>query len=165
MSSSMNWLVILYVLGALLLIAAVVVIIVVVVVKSSGRNAAQSAPPTGELPYELRERKNIALCIVLSFITFGIYQLFWIYSLCKKIRLLAGADTNIAGEYLLLIFIPFYNIYWGYTRGKQMHESMLRRGIAAGDSSIAYLVLNIFELNIVTYALIQNDLNKVADAA
>jgi hypothetical protein len=112
----------------------------------------------------LQEEKSIAACILLSFVTFGIYQICWIHSICKKIKVLNGEDPSCAGEVCLILFIPFYNIYWMFTRGKKLAEAANRRGIPLNDNSIIYLVLSLFGLNIVNYALLQNDLNAVARA-
>lgn len=46
--------------------------------------------------------------------------------------------------------------------GKKLAEAGQRYGVAISDNSILYLVLGIFGLGIVSYALIQNDLNKFA---
>lgn len=116
------------------------------------------------LPPELRERKSIPVCILLTIITLGIYGLIRAYSLCKKIRLTRGEAPEVVGEFLCLVFVPFYSIYWAYTRGKRLYEGIASRGMPASDNSIVYLILAIFELNIVTYALMQNDLNTVADS-
>ncbi len=51
----------------------------------------------------LLQEKNIALCIVLSLVTFGIFYIVWLYGICKKIKLMAGEEPN-AAESCCVIF-------------------------------------------------------------
>ena len=116
----------------------------------------------GPMPNEFREEKNIAVCIILAIVTCSIYMWFWMYSMVKKIRMLANDTSDMVGEYLLLMLVPYYNVYWVYTRGKKISEEAARRGIQIADNSVLYLILNLLGLSIVSYAMIQNDLNKLA---
>ena len=116
----------------------------------------------GPMPNEFREEKNIAVCIILAIVTCSIYMWFWMYSMVKKIRMLANDTSDMVGEYLLLMLVPYYNVYWVYTRGKKISKEAARRGIQIADNSVLYLILNLLGLSIVSYAMIQNDLNKLA---
>ncbi|MDR3313668.1 MAG: DUF4234 domain-containing protein, partial [Oscillospiraceae bacterium] len=112
----------------------------------------------------LLQEKSVGLCMLFSFITFGIYSIFWIHQLCKKLRLLAGESPVCGGEVALILFVPFYSLYWLHTRGKKLHEAANRCGVPLGDNSMMFLVLGILGLGIVAYALMQNDLNTAAKA-
>ena len=116
----------------------------------------------GPMPNEFREEKNIAVCIILALVTCSIYMWFWMYNMIKKIRMLANDTSDMVGEYLLLMLVPYYNVYWVYTRGKKISEEAARRGIQITDNSVLYLILNLLGLQIVSYAMMQNDLNKLA---
>ena len=116
----------------------------------------------GPMPNEFREEKNIAVCIILAIVTCSIYMWFWMYNMIKKIRMLSNDTSDMIGEYLLLMLVPYYNIYWVYTRGKKISEEAARRGIQITDNSVLYLILNLLGLSIVSYAMMQNDLNKLA---
>ena len=48
---------------------------------------------------------------------------------------------------------------------KKFAEGCAARGIAHSDNSIIYLILGLFGLGLVADCLLQNDLNKLADAA
>lgn len=106
--------------------------------------------------------KNIAVCVVLSLVTCGIYQLFWAYSLCKNIRRLNGEPENCAGEFLCLMFVPFYGLYWMYTRCQKITKGAAAKGVTIPYNGTACLVLQLFGLGVVAYALMQNSLNAVA---
>jgi hypothetical protein len=131
-------------------------------------NYAQSSSAevnvSADIPSLLLENKDIAISIILSLITFGIYSLFWAYSMIKKIRLVNKESTDVVGEFLCLIFVPFYAIYWLYTRGQKITKGAASFGVNVDDNSVIYLVLSLFGLSIVAYAMMQNDLNKIADA-
>jgi uncharacterized membrane protein len=114
------------------------------------------------IPPELLDVKSIGLCIFLSIITFGIYSLVWMYSMIKKIQIITGEPLKAGVTLLLCMFVPFYSLFWIFTRGKKLYESATDLGVRVSDNSTIYLVLCIFGLSIVTYALIQNDLNTVA---
>ena len=105
--------------------------------------------------------KSIAACILLSLITCGIYQLFWAYSLCKSIRRLNGEPETCVGEFLCLTFVPFYGLYWMYTRGEKIARGAAARGVTVQNIGTICLVLWLFGLGIVSYALVQNTLNSL----
>ena len=74
------------------------------------------------------QKRNIAVCILLSIITCGIY-----------------------------------GYYWAYLMGKAMMQAKAKNNMLVDDNSILYIILQIFGLGIVTYCLVQNDLNTLAD--
>lgn len=131
---------------------------------SAGAWPSQDQPrQLGGLPSCLAERRSVAVCILLSFVTFGIYLIYWKYTLCKKIRAWCGEPENCAGETACLVLVPFYSFYWMYTRGKKIYNAFCARGLYAQDNSVTYLLLDIFCLGIVSYGLLQNEFNKIAD--
>lgn len=109
----------------------------------------------------LKEEKNIGFCIIMSILTFGIYHIIWLNSMVKKIRVLNNESTDTIGELLALIFIPFYSIYWVYTRSQKLFFSSKKINIQLTDNSVINLILSLFGLSIVSYAIIQNDLNTI----
>ncbi len=138
--------------------------------KQTAGTPAVPAPQGGQprqlngMPSVLAERRSIALCIILSFVTFGFYLIYWKYTLCKKIRAWCGESEDCAGETACLVLVPFYSLYWMYTRGKKMFEASQARSFYMQDNSVVYLLLDIFGLGLISYGLIQNEFNKIADA-
>jgi hypothetical protein len=110
---------------------------------------------------ELLKVRSIGLSIFLSLITFGIYGMVWNYSICKKIRLLNHESTECTGEWLCLEFVPYYGLYWVYTRSKKISSGAAARGISMPDNGTICLVVSIFGLGIIAFALIQNSLNGI----
>lgn len=105
-------------------------------------------------------KRSIIVCILLSIITLGIYGIYWTYLLVKNTRLLQNDDRSCVGEMLCLLFVPFYYLYWWYTRGEVVKKSLNEYGYTSTGSGIAYLILGIFGLNIVSMAIMQDDCNS-----
>lgn len=112
----------------------------------------------------LKQQKSIAVCIILSLITFGIYYIIWLSGVCKKIKLLNSEEPKAVGEVLLCIFIPFYCLYWFFSRSKKLASGATLHNIPLDNRAVINLLLAIFGFSIVSMALIQSDLNKVAEA-
>lgn len=122
-----------------------------------------SARPGEQAPSCLLERRSIGVCILLSLVTFGIYYVYWRYTLCKKLRAWAGENESCGGETACLVLVPFYSLYWMFTRGKKFYAVSSARGVYVQDNAVVYLILDLFGLGIVSYALIQNDFNRIAE--
>ncbi len=52
--------------------------------------------------------------------------------------------------------------YWMYKQGEAIDQVKQSRGIASGNTGILYLILSIVGLGIVSYALMQNEINNLA---
>ena len=63
---------------------------------------------------------------------------------------------------LTLITCGIFGIYWAYKMGKALEMAKRNNGLTPTDNSVLYLILEIFGLGIVNYALMQNDLNQFA---
>ena len=124
--------------------------------------AAGGQTPNG-IPVELVRDENIVLNVVLSFITFGIYLFIWWYRICKRIRLMNEDNPACGGELACIIFVPFYSLYWFYTRGQRLVNGAKRHNIFIKENSVLYLILALFGLSIVSLILIQTELNTMAD--
>ncbi len=129
-----------------------------------GTGAAETAEKTTGEPTPVN-RRNIAACIILSFVTFGVYQIYWLYLLVKNTRILKKDTSDCTGEMLCLLFVPFYSLYWWYTRGKTVQDGFGAYGLSAAGSEIAYLVLGLFGLQIISMAIMQNDFNSLPDGS
>ena len=108
------------------------------------------------------EKRGIALAIVLSIITCGIYGIYWLYKLNDEVSTLAGVEGYTSGGKVIVFTIitcGIYGIYWNYKMGERV--DMIKG--EKGSTGILYLVLSLFGLSIVNYALMQDAVNnKVA---
>ena len=106
-------------------------------------------------------KKNISECVILSVVTLGIYGIYWQYLLVKNIYSIQRNTNSCAEELLCLIFVPFYSIYWWYTRGEDVKQKLTDQNYNPRSNSIAYLILAIFGLNIISMAIMQGDFNSL----
>ena len=116
------------------------------------------------------KNRSLLTVIVLTIVTCGIYGIYWFISVTNEIENdLAdksdGCCTNGISAFLLtLITCGIYGLYWWYKEAKRMAVLGEIRGVNISDNSVAYLVLSLFGLSIVSTALMQNDMNAIADA-
>ena len=111
------------------------------------------------------ERRNIAVCIVLTLVTCGIYGIYWIVCLTNDVNTVSGDVNGTSGGMVVLLTIVtcgIYGIYWAYKQGEKLDFTKNNRGIPSSNSGVLYLMLQIFGFGIIAYALMQNELNKLA---
>ncbi|MBR0144869.1 MAG: DUF4234 domain-containing protein [Clostridia bacterium] len=109
-------------------------------------------------------KRKIAPAIVFSFLTGGLWTLFWEYLLLKNTRAVKGDPSSPTGEYLCLILVPLYSWYWLYTRGETVAREFRKRGYPVTGNGKLYLLLGIFGLAIVALAIMQHDFNSLPSA-
>ena len=116
------------------------------------------------------KKRNLLTVIVLTIVTCGIYGIYWLITVTNEIEEdLAdrsdGCCTNGISAFLLtLVTCGIYGLYWWYKEAKRVAYLGEIRGAKISDNSVAYLVLSLFGLSIVSTALMQNDMNAIADA-
>ena len=112
-------------------------------------------------------KRSLPLAIVLSFVTLGVYAFYWIYALTEDAHAAAGERTTASGGMVILFSLltcGIYSLYWLYKMGETIVIAKQKRGMTADTNlPIIYLVLALFGLGIVSYALMQNALNDIID--
>lgn len=111
------------------------------------------------------KQRNIALCIIFSIITCGIYGLYWFITMTNDSNTLSPDNQTASGGLafiLVIITCGIYQFYWAYKMGEKLDNAKAQRGLATNSGSILYLLLTFFGLGIVAYCLIQNDINNLA---
>ena len=110
--------------------------------------------------------RDIAVAIILSIVTCGIYNIFWFIKMVDDVNRASNDQNAFSGGITwLLSFVTggIYGWYWYYQAAKKMKYAKQVRNMPAEDNTeILYLVLAIFGFGIVNMALIQSDLNKMA---
>ncbi len=111
--------------------------------------------------------RSVALAIVLSIITCGIYSIYWFIVLTDEVNEVTGQPGTSGGMAFLfnLITCSIYGIYWGYKMGEKLDNARHRNNVPSGSFPIIFLILNLFGFQIITMALIQNEVNRYAPAA
>ncbi len=111
-------------------------------------------------------QRNIAICIVLSIVTCGIYGIYWMIKVVDELNEASDNQNGTSGGMVFLLSLvtcSIYLWYWMYKAGELVNNAKAARGLPVeSDSSILYMLLTIFGFGIVSWALIQNELNKVA---
>lgn len=107
-------------------------------------------------------RRSVPLCIILSIVTCGIYMLYWFVCVTNESDAVTGEYGPGGGVSLLLTIVTcgIYGLYWGWKLGDKLDASRARHGAAPGSLAILFLVLNLFQLSIVTLAIAQSELNR-----
>ena len=110
------------------------------------------------------KERNIAVCILLSFITCGIYSIYWFICLTDEANAAANTPGTSGGTAFLLTLVTcgIYGIFWYYKQGEKIEEAKAQRGMVQGSSQVTYLLLGLFGLGIISYALMQDSLNRMA---
>ncbi len=108
--------------------------------------------------------RNIAVCIILTFVTCGIYGFYWLYQLNEEINALADEPDATNGALVIIFSLITFNIYmwfWLYKMGERVDRIKEKSGQPSGsNTSVIYLILAICGLNIVDFALMQDTINN-----
>lgn len=105
--------------------------------------------------------RNIVVALLLTFVTCGIYSIYWMIKLNDEINLLAEEPDATSGGMVFLfslITCGIYGLYWMYKMGERVDKINNKEGY----TGILYLVLSLFGLGIVSYCLMQDTINKAA---
>ena len=111
-------------------------------------------------------KRDIATSVILSFVTCGIYGLFWFVNIVDDTNKVSERPTDPSGGLVVLYTLltcGIYGIYWNYKNGQKLYEAGKKYNKDIQDNSVLYLVLSLFGLQIVSYCFMQNDLNKFAE--
>lgn len=111
------------------------------------------------------EKRNIAVAIILSIVTCGIYGIIWFIKLTDEINLVSNHPGDTSGGVAFLLTLVTCGIYgwiWYYKMGEKLDEASVGRGLPSQSRGILYLLLGFFGLGIVSYALMQDSLNNLA---
>ncbi len=106
------------------------------------------------------EKRSVGTCIILSIVTCGIYAIIWAIKMLKEA--VQVKDPNDQGTVEIILGIVFSPVGF-FMAEKKLAEGCAARGIQHEDRSVLYLVLGLFGLGIVDFAMMQSDLNGIAD--
>lgn len=106
------------------------------------------------------EQRDLVKCIILSVVTCGIYGILWMLWLADDTNTLAGDPDATPGSKVVifsLVTCGIYMFYWIWKQGEKMDQIT-----GTSNSGLTYLLLSVFGLWIVAFALMQDSLNKNA---
>lgn len=111
------------------------------------------------------KERNIAVSIILYFVTCGIYYLIFMIESTQDVDIVANNPEKRSGGTVLLLSIltcGIYGFYWWYKQGELMEKANQKSGKASSSSAVLYLILSLFGLSFINMILLQSDLNKYA---
>lgn len=111
-------------------------------------------------------RRELVTCILLTIVTCGIYGLYWMVCMVDDLNRASNEPQPTTGGTVVLLSIitcGIYSFIWMYRAGEQLCRArQIRYGYPGENNSVLYLVLSLLGLGIVSYCLIQTELNKFA---
>lgn len=119
-------------------------------------------------------KREPALVLVLSIVTFGLYLPFWYHGIYEDLKALDGRTPTGHGFWLDFLFVlltfAIYGIWVDYQISQQIAEFEERNGLGpAQDTSIIAVILDVasyatvFVTNFITSAIQQDQLNRVVE--
>ncbi len=125
---------------------------------STGYENAGSYQTTSAYSYGIVQR-SIAVAIILSIVTCGIYSIYWMYKINEEMNQLSNDPTATGGGMVILLTIVtcgIYGVYWAYRMGE---KNDLIKGVN-GSSAILMLILSLVGLQLINFALLQDTINR-----
>ena len=114
------------------------------------------------------ENRSIALDVVLTIVTCGLYGLYWLYCLAKNVNIVAMSNGKSplpgAGMVVLLNVVTcgIYGLYFYWKAGKIISGVHQKNGYVADDDALILVLFSIFGLSILSNAILENNLNEVS---
>jgi len=120
------------------------------------------------------QRREPALVLVLSIVTFGIYLPFWYHGIYEDLQALDGRTPTGHGFWLDFLFViltfAIYGIWVDYQISLQIAQFEERNGLGpVQDTSVITIILDVasyftaFFTNFVTSAIQQDQINRVVE--
>lgn len=112
------------------------------------------------------QRRDLVVAIILSVVTCGIYGIYWMICLNDDVNKIAQDTGAMSGGVVFLLSLVTCGIYswvWMYQMGTKLDDAEISYGRSSQSRGILYLVLSLFGFGIVSYALMQDTVNKYAN--
>ena len=105
------------------------------------------------------KNRNVALVVLFSILTCGIYSIYWLYVTAEDLNMEDPDDplmNYILALLLGIITCGIFTIYWEYKFFKKVDA------VTGEDNTLINLLLSILLTPIVGMAISQNSLNRIA---
>ena len=112
------------------------------------------------------QQRNLATNIILTIVTCGIYGIYWMVTIHNDTSVASEDPQPTSAGMVVLLSIVTCGIYayiWTYKQGERLDRACAMRNMPPQDNrGLIYLLLTIFGLSIVAFAMMQDTLNKIA---
>ena len=112
------------------------------------------------------KKRSVALAILFSIITCGLYAIYWQVSMVNSVNAVSKKENAKGGVVVFLfglITCSIYWLYWIFKAGDVIDAAKTAKGIPTSNRGLVYLLLSIFGLGLVAFAIMQSDLNSLAE--
>ena len=100
--------------------------------------------------------RSIVMMIILTFVTLGIYPIYWYIKFQMELKEQTGEGFGGLGHFLMtFVTLGIYGIYWQYAAGKRIAKQ------GGEDWSIIYLILCFVSLSWLNPFLMQHQANQL----
>lgn len=109
------------------------------------------------------KERSVAVALILTILTCGLYGLYWLVCLNDELNALSDNKNDTSGGVVLLLSLitcGIYSWYWLFKSGEKVDALKVKRGVPTSYSALLYLVLGLFGFTIISYALIQDEINN-----
>ena len=110
------------------------------------------------------KKRNVALCVIFTIITCGIYGLYWMAQINNCVNELADPPKKTGGGVAVLLTIVtlgIYGFYWVYKMGGLLDAALAKRSMPTQNRSVIYLILQVIGLGFVGWILMQSTINSM----
>lgn len=109
-------------------------------------------------------QKSVAMVVILTIVTCGIYGLIWYWGAIKELYAAGGKSIGNLDATIQFILLFFYvgEIFFAINAADNLNEVRAQRGLPPQDNKVLYLILNLLGFAIITNALVQNEMNQLA---
>ncbi len=110
-------------------------------------------------------KRSVVTVIILTIITCGIYGLYWYYKTMEEMYNAGGKSLGNLTPIIQFVLLFFYvgGVIFAINADDNINEVKARMGISPSDQKIAYILLELV-FPIAVLALVQNEMNQLADA-
>lgn len=111
------------------------------------------------------KKRNVALCVILSFITFGLFGYYWCSKMWSDMQALTK-PKKIINPFVWVILSIFTlrisSVIWMYRMGDMLDFASLKKGIEPPDITMQ-LIMFIPLFPVVSWAVLQSRINKIIE--
>ena len=110
-------------------------------------------------------KRSIGMFILLSIVTCGIYLLIWYWHTMAELYRAGGKSIGNLEPTIQFILLFFYvgGVFFAINADDNLNAVREQRGLPRQDNKVLYLVLEVLGLGLITCALVQSEMNRLAE--